>query len=248
MARETLCRDACETYVSDSLYGLIDKCYRNIEEYKLIKQKSKNQELFSGKNREIIVNWLFETCELFSSSTKPVHLAISFIDSFLHIKQIPDLSALELLTYSCLFISLSYETNRQIPEQKILEAISHKFSIKSLRTTQLYILETLNWTLDHPTSHEILGLLLLYTCDSSSLSRLFSPIESMTFIILSNFSKYEVNLSEVAVACCLFYFSKCFKSSFTSEWEFKVYEKFRISKEGVDEVVSYLKKVLGSEY
>ena len=139
-------------------------------------------------------------------------------------KAVSQISALELVGYISISLALKYEEGREITLKNISLLCDGKFTTDAISTTELYMLNILNWQLDRPTPNEFLPYLFAFTCEDFDSTNICKCAEWFTTVALSD---YEISRNPplvIAVASALCVLQKRNYFEFSRDW-LKVLEK-----------------------
>jgi hypothetical protein len=184
-------------------------------------------------NREQLVIWVLETCEVHRTHKKTEQLAISYIDTFLKKKSVSQVSLLELIGYVCIALALKYEEGRELTPGQIHELCEGKFSIEVIKTTELYTLSLLEWRMDLPTPSELLMYFLINTCEEFNFAGICKLADGFIAVALADYESVRKGPVVVAVASAVCAMEKGRLSSFGEEWVGMIESKFQVKKEEV---------------
>lgn len=205
-------------YISQTLDYLIERSKNYQQQISFDYLKEIQIGKITSTNRESLIHWLSEICEEKGFPSKVEQLSISYIDLFLSKKSLPDPCFLELITYTCLSISLKYEELRHISYQDIFYLCGQKYSEKVIETTQVYILTLLDWKLEIPTPNEILTYLLMETCESIQLELIKKSADGFIMVARSDYELSRQSPVSIAIASALCVFEKSKLNAFAVEW------------------------------
>ena len=215
-------------YTEENLAYLIKKslCLQNTVELDYLHSIQDGK--ITSNNREHLVNWVLETCEIQKVSSRTMHLAIYYLNSFLQKKRVSNLYILELLGYICISIALKYEEGREITAKQITALCDSKFSQDLIQTMEIYTLSLLDWQLDIPTPGEILEYLLKFTCEDFDSSMICQTAQGYFAVALCDYeiSRYPAFVIAVAGAICAFENGKLLE--FCEQWIFAIENQFEI--------------------
>lgn len=224
-------------YFSSTLSYLIEKA-NFIKHLKTPDSLSNSDEpKISNQNRRKIIHWLADTSQSLSIPTRTIQLAVSYIDLILNLKPIPDQHSLKLVTYACLSLALNYEENREVCLSDIKTPKTQNFELNKIRTTQLYILNSFEWKLDHPTPNEIVEMLVYEFCEEFDSRKILEHAENFIWIALELIETSKESAACVGVAGCVCCFQGLGMKDFCDKWVEQVCTNYEISLSEVRRVV-----------
>jgi len=208
------------------------------------------KEIQNGKitpvNREHLIHWVSDICSEKGFSQKTVQSTISYIDLFLSKKPIPDCTFLKLITYICLSLALKYEEMRHLSCQQIFILCQQKFSIEVIETTQMYTLGLFEWALEIPEPNEILGYLMLATCENFDWESIRKSVEKFILVARSDYELSRNSPVAIAIASALCVFDKWKLEAFSSEWLRTVTEKYEFNSKSLLDLARGICNKVGS--
>ncbi len=154
---------ACGTFLSASGPALVEAELR-FQPRVSIKDMSQGMYAHQGTNRlfhpaspyvlyrRLLVDWVCETAEQVHLHPITAHAAVALMDTLLAIQEV-DKPKLQLMAVCCLLVAAKFEeVDDRAPSLSLLFVkCNRKFSIAQLRTTELSVLQQLNWELKSST-------------------------------------------------------------------------------------------------
>ena len=206
------------SYMSETLDFLLKKSSesRNYNEINYL--ETIQQGKITSGNREELINWVSEICSMQKTSKTTEQLAIYYIDSFLSKKAINQLPILELIGFICISLALKYEEGREITAKQINALCDGKFNIEAIITTEVYVLNILDWQLDRPTPSELLHYLFAFTCDEAETRNICKYTENFITVALADYHISRNSPIIIAVASALCVLEKEKYQEFGHKW------------------------------
>lgn len=132
--------------------GSLDEFTENLKTLEKTPLKNMNH-WYSEKAHKVIVEWLFETCNIFKFFDDTIHYAVSYFERFMGVKFVPH-SQLTLIASVCLWIAAKF--NEIYPPQlndiiRLLNNICVKTDFDTIVSLECEILCALNFELAKPT-------------------------------------------------------------------------------------------------
>ena len=117
--------------------------------------------------RETLLNWLLDLAPDLRFSIEVALVAFTYIDSFLKVQSIPNLSALELLAITALSLAMKFNESTHLRPQTVSDLFEGKYSIDAISTMEVYLLKVLNWKLDVDTPCNLINHLIDCTFEAN---------------------------------------------------------------------------------
>jgi Cyclin, N-terminal domain len=231
-----------ETDIKEILDHLMVKSYSIASSNISANSDRPQSEKIYPENWEQLILWVLETCEVQKISKKAEQTAISYIDCFLSNKPVNQGNILELIGYICISVALKFEESREIKPSHIRLFCEDKFDADSITTTELYLLQVLNWNLDRPTPSEILSCLFQFTCEEFESEKICALADSFSSFGLADYEISRNSTLVIAVASALCAMEKLNYNNFCHEWLKVLQEKLRIDSSVVSKVANEINK------
>jgi len=155
---------SAEPYSKENLASLLEE---NLAPNRIQYLYNSNQPLITPHIRERLINWIFDTARNLSSNPTLPQLAATYIDIFLENKKVSHLNVLELVGTVSIGIALKYLEGKTLTPKHIFHMLDRNFTVDSIVTTELFLLNCLDWKLSLPTPSEISRALLVQSCEVS---------------------------------------------------------------------------------
>lgn len=172
--------------------------------------------------REYLVGLIMQLCAVKNSSKAAEQLGVYYLDFTLCLKAFPTGAFLELLAFTCASLALKYEDSREVSLNELADLTEHKFSIRNIQMTEMYILQLLDWQLDLVTPFTVVRNVIeghFSLADSEALAE-----ESCKYVnaALKDYETSRNSAFHIGVAAILSSFKALDKVENSNEWLQKV--------------------------
>ena len=150
--------------------------------------------------REELCNWIFDLCADYETSSKTPQLACNLVDSFLSKKRINSPSVLSLVGAIALHIALKLEGDYSFTPQEIQRLCGGKFALCVVQSTELFMLEILQWKLSKPTASESLQFMLSAFCPEFDFSFLIKRADAISALCYADYELSQNSPLVIAMA------------------------------------------------
>ncbi|RUS15737.1 cyclin-like protein [Endogone sp. FLAS-F59071] len=106
---------------------------------------------FNEAMRAILVDWIFETCEVHGFKRETLHLAVNFLDRYFSVAEDCLRQDLQLIGATCLWIATKVEEYDPPTSTEIVDGSDRIFTVLQLKGKELQVCKALGWELRPPT-------------------------------------------------------------------------------------------------
>lgn len=225
------------TYGEDVLDYLVSKdsdlysTYLNSDYLKLTQQDK-----VSPAHRQTFCHWIFDTCSEFGYDYSIPQLAILYLDCFLSKVPIQKLDVLDMLGIVSISLAVKFSGQGNLKPAEMYEMLNRDYDLDSIVTTQMFMLDTLEWKLDLICAYEVTQKLLSIGWQDYDYTFLVKKSSQYAAICYCDYELFKLGSIRIAVAsvCCAM---NLFKEE-RSAWLAFSQEKLNISVTEIEETVS----------
>jgi len=196
-----------------------------------LNQNSNNS--VNKESREKLVNWMLDSASNFTSNPKVPQLAVFYLDSFLNQKLVRDPKVLELIGIVSINLALKIEVGNAFTPQCIKHIVSDRFSLNQIATTEVFMLNCLEWKLLFHTPAEIARSLLEDSCEGNC-SKIIELADNYSALCLADAELYTGGPLIIAISSICCSLQKLNLTKFQENWLLWVQEKTQVKPETIE--------------
>ncbi len=154
----------------------------------------------SSAHRQTLCHWIFDTCADFGYSFSVPQLAILYLDYFLSKVPVQKLDVLEMLGTVSVSLAVKFSGQGDLSPKEMFDILDGDYDMDAIVTTQMFMLDMLEWRLDLSTAYEITQTLLSIGWQEYDYTFLVKKSSQYAAICYCDYQLFKLGGTRIAVA------------------------------------------------
>lgn len=167
--------------------------------------------------RNQATQWLLDRSPELGLDPHTVQLAVSLFHIVLSRMTCPK-TVLQLVVVLCLNIAAKYQEGRNLSLDQVVEQAGNLYRAQEVISTELYMMQKLEWTLAYPTAAELGRQLVYITGVEYNFEKILERSEAFESLCYGDFAFLGFSPLSIAVVCVSFALEQFRQIQFRNQW------------------------------